>query len=34
MIRDAHKLAFDYQYDVDFLGAAWHRMRVRWQSQF
>jgi outer membrane autotransporter protein len=34
MIRDQHRLALDYQYDVDFLGADWHRFKVRWESRF
>ncbi len=34
MIRDQHRLAFDYQYDVDFLGADWHRFKLRWETRF
>jgi uncharacterized repeat protein (TIGR01451 family) len=34
MIRDTHRLGADYQYDADFLGIAWHRFRVRWESRF
>lgn len=33
-IRDQHRLAFDYQYDMDFLGADWHRFKLRWESRF
>ena len=34
MIRDRHRLAFDYQYDMDFLGADWHRFKLRWETRF
>jgi uncharacterized repeat protein (TIGR01451 family) len=34
MIRDQHRLALDYQYDVDFLGADWHRFKLRWETRF
>jgi uncharacterized repeat protein (TIGR01451 family) len=34
VMRDAHRIAIDYQYDADFFGAAWHRFKVRWDSQF
>ena len=34
MIGDQHRLAFDYQYDMDFLGADWHRFKVRWETRF
>jgi uncharacterized repeat protein (TIGR01451 family) len=34
MFGDAHRIGIDYQYDADFLGAAWHRFKVRWDSRF
>lgn len=34
MIGDRHRLSADYQYDVDFLGADWHRFKLRWESRF
>jgi uncharacterized repeat protein (TIGR01451 family) len=34
MIGDTHRFAFDYQYDVDFLGADWHRFKLRWETRF
>jgi outer membrane autotransporter protein len=34
VIGNRHRLAFDYQYDVDLLGADWHRFKVRWESRF
>lgn len=33
-IRDAHRLSADYQYDADFLGIAWHRFKLRWETRF
>jgi uncharacterized repeat protein (TIGR01451 family) len=34
MIGNAHRLGADYQYDADFLGIAWHRVKLRWESRF
>ena len=34
VIGDRHRLSADYQYDVDFLGADWHRFKLRWESRF
>ena len=34
MISDRHRLAADYQYDADFLGTAWHRFKLRWETRF
>jgi uncharacterized repeat protein (TIGR01451 family) len=33
-IHDVNRLAFDYQYGSDFLGIAWHRLKLRWESRF
>jgi uncharacterized repeat protein (TIGR01451 family) len=33
-IGDTLKLAADYQYDVDFLGAPWHRYRLRLDTRW
>jgi uncharacterized repeat protein (TIGR01451 family) len=33
-IGETLKLAADYQYDVDFLGAPWHRYRLRLDSRW
>jgi outer membrane autotransporter protein len=33
-VRDVHRLAIDYVYDADFLGIAWHRFKLRWESRF
>lgn len=34
MISDRHRLAANYQYDADFLGTAWHRFKLRWETRF
>jgi large repetitive protein len=34
VVGNAHRIGFDYQYDADFLGAAWHRYKVKWESRF
>jgi outer membrane autotransporter protein len=34
LVGNTLKLAADYQYDVDFLGAPWHRYRLRLDSRW
>jgi len=34
LVSARHRIAADYQYDVDFLGASWHRYKLRWDSKF
>ncbi len=34
LVGNGIKLAGDYQYDTDFLGAPWHRYKLRLESRF
>ncbi len=34
LVGNTLKLAADYQHDVDFVGASWHRFKLRLESRF